>query len=98
VEPLAKRAQKKTANLLAPSNACAFVAFSMCCCGFPEFIPGLTLIYCRWGDLSRTLAPTEIPSIYPRESGGTGFPAWAGKRLNLMDIILIFFIKSILKN
>jgi hypothetical protein len=38
--------------------------------------------------------PTEIPSIYPRESGGTGFPACAGKRLNLMDIVLIFFDKE----
>jgi hypothetical protein len=66
--------------------------------GFPEFIPGLTILYFRRGGLSRILAPTEIPSIYTRESGGTGFPACAGKRLNLMDIILIFFIKSILKN
>jgi hypothetical protein len=39
---------------------------------------------------------TEIPSNYPRESGGTGFPACADKGLNLMDIIWIFFIKSIL--
>jgi hypothetical protein len=36
-----------------------------------------------------------IPSIYLRESGGTGFPACAGKGLNLRDIVLIFFIKII---
>jgi hypothetical protein len=41
---------------------------------------------------------TEIPLIYPRESGGTGFPACADKGLNLKDIILIFFIKSILQS
>jgi hypothetical protein len=41
---------------------------------------------------------TEIPSIYPKESGGTGFPACADKGLNLMDIILIFFIKIVLGN
>lgn len=36
----------------------------------------------------------EIPSIYHRESGGTGFPACADRGLNLKDIILIFFNKE----
>jgi hypothetical protein len=54
----------------------------------------LRFLYFRRCGLSRILAPTKIPSIYPRESGSTGFPACADNRLNLINIILIFFNKE----
>ena len=53
-------------------------------------------IHCLLSLLQKCLS-TEILLIYPRESGGTGFRACANKGLNLSDIILIFFIKMILK-
>jgi hypothetical protein len=34
---------------------------------------------------------TEIPSFYPKESGGTGFPACADKGLNLRDDLDILY-------
>jgi hypothetical protein len=43
--------------------------------------------------LQKSLSP-EIPSIHPRESGGTGFPACADERGYLRHIILISFDKD----
>jgi hypothetical protein len=60
----------------------------------PELIEIISNEVVVKSDTCKSVYPTGIPSNYSRESGGTGFPAWADKGLKLKGLTLIFFHKE----